>query len=108
MGLLSAIFGSKTKKIKDFQLKGATVLDVRSAAEYAQGPIPGSKHISLHEIGSKMDQIKKWNSPVITCCASGMRSASASALIKRQGIEAMNGGRWFRLHQILDAYRQEN
>lgn len=103
MGLLSVIFGNKTKKIKDFQSRGATILDVRTSAEYAQGAIPGSKHIPLQDIGSKMNQIKKWNTPIITCCASGMRSGSASALLKRQGIDAMNGGSWFRLHQIMES-----
>ena len=103
MGLLSAIFGNKTKKIKDFQARGAIILDVRSKAEYAQGAIPGSKHIPLQEIGSKMNQLKKWNAPIITCCASGMRSVSATAIIKAQGVEVMNGGSWFRLHQLLDS-----
>lgn len=101
MGLLNAIFGNRTKKIKDFQSRGAIILDVRGKAEYAQGAIPGSKNISLQEIGSKMNQIKKWNAPIITCCASGMRSASAAALIKAQGIEAMNGGGWFNLNRKL-------
>tara|TARA_R110001632_G_scaffold183829_3_gene303903 strand:+ start:8206 stop:8517 length:312 start_codon:yes stop_codon:yes gene_type:complete len=103
MGLLNVIFGNKTKKIKDFQSRGAIILDVRSKAEYAQGAIPGSKNISLQEIGAKMSQIKKWNAPVITCCASGMRSASATALIKAQGIDVMNGGGWFSLHGKLES-----
>lgn len=102
MGFLDTLFGNKTKKIKDFQSRGAVVLDVRSKAEYAQGAIPGSKHIPLPEIGSKMEQIKKWNAPIITCCASGIRSGSAAALLKRQDIEVMNGGGWFSLHQKLD------
>lgn len=102
MGFLSALFGNKTKKIKDFQSRNAIILDVRSKAEYAQGAIPGSKHIPLQEIGSKMERIKKWNAPIITCCASGMRSASAAAIIKQQGVEVMNGGGWFRLNQRLE------
>jgi len=78
MGLFG-LFGNKSKKIEDFTSRGAIILDVRSKGEYDQGAIPGSKHIPLQSVASKISEIKKWNKPVITCCASGMRSASALA-----------------------------
>lgn len=67
MELFSFLFGNKANKIKDFQNKGAIILDVRSKAEYDSGAIPGSKHIPLQHIQSKVSEIKKWNKPVITC-----------------------------------------
>ncbi|WP_415372883.1 rhodanese-like domain-containing protein [Patiriisocius sp. Uisw_047] len=57
------------------------MLDVRSKAEYDNGAIPGSKHIPLQQVNSKIEEIKKWNRPMICCCASGMRSGSASAIL---------------------------
>lgn len=101
MGLLDFLFGNKTKKIEDFKSRGAIILDVRSKGEYEGGAIPGSKNIPLPSIASKMNDIKKWNKPVITCCASGMRSASAAGILKSNGVEAMNGGGWFSLSQKL-------
>ncbi len=101
MGLLDFLFGNKTKKIEDFKNRGAIIVDVRSKGEYEGGAIPGSKNIPLPAISSKMNEIKKWNKPVITCCASGMRSASAAGILKSNGIEAMNGGGWFSLNQKL-------
>lgn len=102
MGFFNSLFGSKTKKVKEFQSRDAIVLDVRSKAEYDSGAIPGSKHIPLQQVGSQIEYIKKWNSPVITCCASGVRSASAAAILRKNGVETMNGGGWFKLSQRLD------
>ena len=101
MGLLDLLFGNKTKKIQDFTSRDAVILDVRSKAEYNSGAIPGSKHIPLQQVATKISEIKKWNKPVITCCASGMRSGSAAAILKSNGIEAMNGGGWQSLYQKL-------
>ncbi|MAL59177.1 MAG: sulfurtransferase [Flavobacteriaceae bacterium] len=101
MGLFDFLFGNKTKKIDDFKSRGAIILDVRTKGEYQGGAIPGSKNIPLQQLSSKMNEIKKWNKPVITCCASGMRSGSAAGILRSNGIEAMNGGGWFNLSQKL-------
>lgn len=101
MGLLDLLFGNKQKMIKDFQTRGAIILDVRTAGEYGQGAIKGSKNIPLQNITSKINEIKKYNKPVITCCASGMRSGSAASILKSNGVEAMNGGGWMSLYNKL-------
>jgi|SRR5690554_448339 len=101
MGFLDFLFGNKTKKIEDFKNRGAIILDVRSKGEYDGGAIPGSKNIPLQSLNSKIATIKKWNKPVICCCASGMRSGSASTILQSKGIEAMNGGGWFSLSKKL-------
>lgn len=100
MGLFG-LFGNKGNKIQDFKSRGAIILDVRSKAEYEGGAIPGSKHIPLQQVASKVTQIKKWNKPVICCCASGMRSATAAGILKSSGIESMNGGGWMSLYKKL-------
>ena len=97
MGLLDFLFGNKTNKIQDFKSRGAIILDVRSKGEYDGGAIPGSKNIPLQSINSKISTIKKWNKPVICCCASGMRSGSAAGILRSQGVEAINGGGWHSL-----------
>ena len=47
MGLFDFLTGNKNEKIKDFQLRGAIIIDVRTKSEYVQGAIPGSKNIPL-------------------------------------------------------------
>ena len=101
MGLLDFLFGDKGKKIQDFKSRGAIIIDVRTKNEFVGGAIPGSKNIPLQQIGTKTSEIKKWNKPIIACCASGMRSGSATSILKSNGIEAMNGGGWYSLSKKL-------
>ena len=53
MGLFN-LFGNKTMKIQDFTSRDAVILDVRSKGEFEQGAIPGSKHIPLQQVSSKI------------------------------------------------------
>lgn len=101
MGLLDLLFGNKQDRIKEFTSRGAVIIDVRTPNEYQQGAIPGSKNMPLQTIASKINDIKKINKPVITCCASGMRSGSAASILKSNGIEVINGGGWMSLKSKL-------
>lgn len=101
MGLFG-LFGSKKKKIADYMSRGAIVLDVRTKREYEAGAIPGSKLVPLQQLSVHLPEVKKWNKPVITCCASGIRSGTAASILRANGIEAMNGGGWFSLNKKLD------
>lgn len=101
MGLLNFLFGNTNNTVNEFKEKGAIIIDVRTPGEYQQGAIPGSKNIPLQTINTKIDYIKKLNKPVITCCASGMRSANAASILKRNDIEATNGGGWQSLQSKL-------
>ena len=101
MGLLDFLFGNNTKKIQDFKNRDAVILDVRTRKEYNAGAISGSKHIPLNEINTKISEIKKWNKPVITCCASGVRSGNAAKILTNNNIEVVNGGGWKSLQKKL-------
>ena len=101
MGILSSLFGNKDKKIQDFVSRGAIIVDVRSVNEYQGGAIPGSVNMPLPTLSTKISEIKKWDKPVILCCASGIRSGSATGLLLSNKIEAMNGGGWSSLRKKL-------
>lgn len=101
MGLFDFIFGNKTKKVQEFKDRGAVLLDVRSKLEYKAGAIKGAKNIPLEQVSRRMSEIQKWGKPVICYCRSGMRSGTATSILKRHGIEAMNGGGWQRLNERL-------
>ena len=80
--------------------KGATILDVRSPGEYAGGHIKGSVNIPLNELGARSGKLNK-NAPIITCCASGMRSQSAKSMLESSGFkEVYNGGSWVNLKKF--------
>lgn len=73
---------------------GAPIIDVRTQAEYQQGHIKGSINIPLNELPQQLHQVKK-DRPIITCCASGMRSAQARRVLMSKGFsEVYNGGGW--------------
>ena len=101
MGLLDTLFGSKKDELNKFTSRGAIIIDVRTTQEFSQGAIKGSKNIPLQTILTKIDAIKKLNKPVITCCASGMRSGSAASILNKNGIECINGGGWVSLQSKL-------
>jgi phage shock protein E len=82
--------------------EGAIVLDVRSKGEYAGGHIKGSINISVDTLSNNLSKLKDKNKPIITCCASGMRSASAKGILKSNGYtQVYNGGGWSSLQNKL-------
>ena len=80
--------------------EGAVILDVRTKAEYADGHVKGSMNIPLQNLSANLSKLKK-DKPVITCCASGMRSGSAKSILKSEGFkEVHNGGSWTNLRRF--------
>jgi|TARA_B100000768_G_C11094597_1_gene296436 rhodanese-related sulfurtransferase len=82
---------------------GGIIVDVRSEAEFYSGHIENSLNIPLAEITSKLDQFKDKDQPIITCCASGMRSAGAAKILSAKGYtNVVNGGGWSSLEAKLN------
>ena len=82
--------------------KGAQIIDVRTHDEFRGGHIKGSVNIPLDRLQQNLAKIKK-DRPVITCCASGMRSASAKSILQTNGYtEVFNGGGWSGLQSKLN------
>jgi len=52
-------------------------------------------------LNNRVDEVKKLNKPVVTCCASGVRSAKAAKFLNLNNIEATNGGGWVSLNGKL-------
>jgi rhodanese-related sulfurtransferase len=102
LGLLKKLFSSGPQTdYKQMVQSGAQIIDVRTRGEYQSGHIKGSVNIPLQELSGSLSKIKK-EKPVITCCASGMRSASARGILKSNGFkEVYNGGGWMSLQNKL-------
>ncbi|KRO56202.1 MAG: sulfurtransferase [Cryomorphaceae bacterium BACL11 MAG-121001-bin54] len=81
---------------------GGIIIDVRSEGEFYSGHIEKSLNIPLGELSSKLGQFKDKNQPIITCCASGMRSAGAAKILSAKGYtNVVNGGGWSSLESKL-------
>ncbi len=97
---IKKIFGAKSVDFKELLKNGAQIVDVRTPAEFSNGSIRNSKNIPLQNLTAEMKKLDL-KKPVITCCASGMRSASAKSILKQNGFETYNGGGWIALERKL-------
>lgn len=102
IGLIKKLFGgAPATDYAELIKNGAQIIDVRTRQEYATGNVKGSINIPLNELQANLKKIKK-DKPVITCCASGMRSSSARGILKSNGYtEVYNGGGWSGLQSKL-------
>jgi rhodanese-related sulfurtransferase len=79
-------------KVRQHLEAGATVVDVRSAREYAGGAYPGAVNIPVTVLASRLGEIPR-DRPVVVYCSSGLRSASAARLLARAGYaDVVNAG----------------
>jgi rhodanese-related sulfurtransferase len=100
MNILEMIFGKKAD-LQEVISNGAVILDVRSKGEYQSGHLKNSINIPVDTLEQNIKKIKK-DKPVITCCASGARSASALRILKANGFEEVyNGGAWTSLKKYM-------
>ena len=84
----------KMKKIEELIRTGkATIIDVRTPAEFMGGHVAGSINIPLDEIPEKLDELKKMEN-IILCCASGNRSGRANMFLQQNKIDCADGGSW--------------
>lgn len=96
MGIFSALFGGNksSEKVGELLERGALIVDVRTPQEYKSGHITESINIPLNTIPNKVNELKRKNKPIITCCRSGARSGMAADQLRKAGIEVENGGPW--------------
>jgi phage shock protein E len=101
MGLLNALFRKSTNNVAEYITKGAVILDVRTLSEFQGGHIKNALHIPVQELGNRFNEVQKLNKPVITYCASGMRSGSATSILKSKDVDVINGGGMGSLRRML-------
>ena len=100
---LASLFGFGPKvDVARLLAEGAMIVDVRTPEEFSSGNVKGSINIPVGEILRHLSTLRK-DVPVITCCRSGARSASAASILKDHGFNAHNGGPWTKVRQYLIA-----
>ncbi|MCZ2484067.1 rhodanese-like domain-containing protein [Aquirufa antheringensis] len=93
--LLKNLFGFGPKvDFKALLADGATLVDVRTPAEFKDGHIKGAINLPLQTLGSNLNKLKK-DQVIITCCRSGSRSRMARRQLQAAGYtQVYNGGPW--------------
>lgn len=99
---IKSLLGLEKTDFAELKKNGAIILDVRSKGEFQGGHIKGSINIPVNELSHNLSKLKDKNKAIITCCASGMRSASAKTILQKAGYTAVyNGGGWINLNSKL-------
>ena len=99
---IKKIFGLKSTDYAQLVKEGAVIIDVRTVGEFSYGHINGSINIPIDKLVHKISRLKSKNNPIITCCASGARSASAKSILQSHGFtNVYNGGAWHRLNMKI-------
>jgi phage shock protein E len=100
MGFFRNLLGAgPDANIEQLLKKGATIIDVRTEGEFNSGHVRGSMNIPLDNLQKNVSKLKK-DKPIITCCASGVRSATAKKILKNSGFtDVYNGGSWTNLQR---------
>jgi rhodanese-related sulfurtransferase len=71
----------------------AQLVDVRTAAEYATGHVPGAVNIPMEQLEGRMDDLSP-HSPIVLICHTGARARLAAALLGpcRTDVTVLDGG----------------
>jgi phage shock protein E len=88
--------------LRRFEEDGGLIVDVRQHTEFLAGHIEGAINIPLEELPHNTHRLGNKAQAIITCCTSGMRSASAKVILESLGYSKVcNGGSWTSLHEKL-------
>ena len=80
----------------------ATIIDVRSEAEWNEGHIPGARHLPLTQLTARADELRDAQ-PIVVHCQGGARSSIAVSVLRASGVHDVtqaDGGyaAWERTH----------
>jgi len=95
--LFWSFFGNRIRGVKDVNTvealqminhKNALILDVRNDIEFQSGHILNAKLIPLGNLSGRTGELERYREqPIVVVCRSGQRSASACALLGKQGFK---------------------
>ncbi|HRD57335.1 MAG TPA: rhodanese-like domain-containing protein [Ferruginibacter sp.] len=95
--------GTHNGSLKEALSNGAYLVDVRTAAEFADGSIQNAVNIPLDKLVSQLSKFKGKKNIVIFC-RSGVRSSQAKRILESNGIQnVINAGS---LNNVLKAINQ--
>jgi rhodanese-related sulfurtransferase len=76
---------------KDLVARGALLIDVRTASEYAAGHVAGAINIPVDDLSSRLSEISI-DRQIVVYCASGTRSARAAQTLCGAGYQVYDLG----------------
>lgn len=91
-GWLSKTAEAGITDVQDALAAGGMVVDVRSAAEYAGGHVPGAVNVPLPELGAQAARLaaQAGGGRVLVVCQSGRRSVMGARALVKAGATAVS------------------
>lgn len=77
------------EEARAYLARGARILDVRTASEFAQGHVQGALHIPLDALKGRMTELEPKDRPILVYCASGLRSGRAKEFLDQAGFTSV-------------------
>lgn len=100
--LIRKIFKRNTTDFKSLVKQGAVIVDVRTKAEYDGVHARSAVNIPVDNLEVNFHHLPDKNRPIITCCASGVRSAKAARILLNHGYrQVFDGGSWIKVQQRI-------
>ena len=69
-----------------------SIVDLRWEDQYAMGHIQGAINIPSDSVLSSLDTFRSMNKPILLCCQSGYRTHNVARVLRRNGIDVIEGG----------------
>jgi rhodanese-related sulfurtransferase len=73
---------TRTRLVNAGEVAGA-VVDIRQAAEFAGGHLPGAHHVELGALADRLGEVPR--EPLVVMCGHGERAMGAASLLERAG-----------------------
>jgi len=94
MSVLSKLFGTPNTAVgpadaQELLRTGAMLVDVREKSEWDAGHAPRAKHHPLGQLPGSMARLPEERT-IVVVCRSGNRSARATKLLTKAGLDAVN------------------
>lgn len=88
-------------ELEEVKNSGAVLVDVRTAAEFERGNIPGFVNFPLNNLRDSMSELPK-NKEIILSCHSGQRSYIASRMLEQHGFKVKNLDGSYLLYSVVN------
>jgi phage shock protein E len=99
LALLVAACATDTTSLEAHRLveRGALLLDVRTAAEFAERRLPNSLNLPVEQLQKRLSELPRTR-PLVVYCHTGVRAGFATHILRKAGFEVHNLGtlaRWY-------------
>ncbi len=75
---------------------GLPMLDLRRNSEFDDGYVSGAKHVPLHELRGRLDEVAQWataqadHGPIWLYCGSGFRASAGASVLEAAGVDVIH------------------